>query len=82
MSDVIQRCFGGLTGQYYFRQRFFAAVVGFAMLWRRSGAWQHLGPGLLPGAAVNTLLYPYARFVWEALRGSLSAPTSSSCRCR
>lgn len=69
MHPVIQKTFGGLAPSYYFRHLFFGAIfpaIFMAMSMRRPG---HAPMGLYALLAVNTLLYPYARFVYEGIVG-------------
>lgn len=69
MHTVFSKTFGGLSGQYYFRHLFFSlcmAVIAF-FAQTRGGASITIG-GLL-FIVINTLLYPYARFVYESVVG-------------
>ena len=69
MHPVFAKTFGGLSGAYYFRQLFF----GFLLAWfvYAMVSLSHTPPGLSTWGmlAVNTLLYPYARFVYESVVG-------------
>ena len=71
MYSIIAKTFGGLSAQYYFRQFLFGLIFPALILFALShGTRPH------PGAfstyallAVNTLLYPYSRFVYESIVG-------------
>lgn len=68
MHPALQKTFGGLSAPYYSRHLFFGLVFAAIFL---------LSIRSLPGAkslavllcVVNTLLYPYARFVYEGVVG-------------
>lgn len=72
MHPVILKTFGGLSTQYYLRQFIFGLIFPAMIL----AAMSH---GNTPNAAVplsmyallivNTLLYPYSRFVYERVVG-------------
>jgi hypothetical protein len=74
MSSIFSKTFGGLTKQYYFRNLFFGSffLVMFFTLFsqaperpgQESSVVKYLMFVML---AVNTLLYPYARFVYESI---------------
>lgn len=69
MHPVIAKTFGGLSRPYYFRQLFFG-VLFFAFITFMAAKSQHgLSLGALLVALTNTLLYPYARFVYESVMG-------------
>jgi hypothetical protein len=68
MGNVIRMTFGGLTRQYYLRQLFFGCIIAAVMYWMKTIA-SPASPSLLVWMAINTLLYPYARFVWESIVG-------------
>ena len=54
---------GGLDKQYYFRQLFFATLMGgFVLTMARS-----IEVGQVAFVIVSTLLYPYSRFVYESI---------------
>lgn len=69
MHPILQKTFGGLSPQYYFRHLFFGflifAVFAFTMT---------RGPHPAPLVAwfvglVFTFLYPYSRYVYESVVG-------------
>lgn len=73
MHPIIQKTFGGLSGQYLFRQYLFS--IGLAALFiymANSGAQQHghtVTAGTMLWFIINMLLYPYSRFVYERVVG-------------
>lgn len=69
MHPVLQKTFGGLTKQYYFRQLFFGMLLGVmavSMFSRGQGPTPY---GLWLFSLLSTLLYPYSRFVYESIAG-------------
>lgn len=73
MYAVIQKSFGGLTLPYYLRHLCFAVIFPLMLLAQvnhRSGAG-----GMFLLAVVNTLLYPYARFLYERVWGFIMGDT-------
>ncbi|WP_120967900.1 hypothetical protein [Comamonas sp. lk] len=69
MHPVLQKTFGGLTPQYYFRQLAFGVILAaIAIMMDRAGQNQ-LGIGMYVGLAISALLYPYSRFVYESIVG-------------
>ncbi|HJV87443.1 MAG TPA: hypothetical protein VJ698_18385 [Noviherbaspirillum sp.] len=71
MHPVIQKTLGGLSAPYYFRQMFFGLLLaGFVyVMSTRGGHGIPIGMWFL--IIVNTLLYPYSRFVYESIVGFL-----------
>lgn len=67
MHPVLQKTFGGLSTQYYWRQFFFGAFLGvFPILLPYLGG--HSAPiGVYFFTIISTLLYPYSRFVYESI---------------
>ncbi|MFZ3118562.1 MAG: hypothetical protein WA159_09600 [Variovorax sp.] len=71
MHPVITKTFGGLSRAYYIRQLLFGALFPafiIAMVTSRPGSMP-LGIGMVAYLVVSTLLYPYARFVYESVVG-------------
>ncbi|WP_076073242.1 hypothetical protein [Sphingomonas montana] len=64
MTAFLTKTFGGLSRQYYLRQLFFGFLIAAGIFWLQT-VGRPATPGLLVWLLVNTLLYPYARFVWE-----------------
>lgn len=72
MNLLLSRTFGGLSKQYYFRQFLFGAIFLALIIFMSVSASSRgvsLNYTLLCLAVVNTLLYPYARFVYESVVG-------------
>ena len=76
MSPILQKTFGGLTKQYYFRQLFFgAALSAFLVYVFIQGSEQNPEHQisetktffLAVFLVISTLLYPYSRFVYESV---------------
>lgn len=67
MHPILQKTLGGLSAQYYWRHFFFGAVMTSIQL-ATIGAKPGMN-GFWVFAAVNTILYPYARFVYESVVG-------------
>lgn len=67
MHPVMRKTLGGLSRHYYFRQFVFGlAVAAFVFLMSTQGGGSMRG-GMLFLLVVNTLLYPYSRFVYESI---------------
>ncbi|ROZ74950.1 hypothetical protein [Ramlibacter sp. WS9] len=67
MAPLFWKTFGGITAAYYFRNLFFALIPVLAYFALRDNVQE---PPLLWTYAfvtVNTLLYPYARFLYESI---------------
>jgi hypothetical protein len=69
MHSVLLKTFGGLSGEYYFRHFIFGLIFPaiYFLMFRHA-----LHPGLPPPSlmfvmVVNSLLYPYSRFVYEGV---------------
>lgn len=69
MHPVIAKTFGGLSPQYYFRQFVFGLIFSAFIFYIATHAGKNIQYGILAFAAINTLLYPYARFVYESVIG-------------
>ncbi|MDP3759723.1 MAG: hypothetical protein Q8R01_04305 [Ramlibacter sp.] len=68
MASLFWKTFGGLSAAYYFRHFFFGLM--FPVLTYFGLRDNLYPPPLLPTSALvaaNTLLYPYARFVYESI---------------
>ncbi len=70
MNSFFNKTFGGLTNFYYFRQLFFGSLflIGFSLF---LGSMKGEPPfaGVFTLLLINTLIYPYARFVYESVVG-------------
>ena len=65
MHPVLAKTFGGLSASYYARHFLFGLIFPLITYFASQGKPVHL-PMLLT-VAVNTLLYPYSRFVYEGV---------------
>ena len=66
MHPVIAKTFGGLSPQYYFRQLFFGlAFLGFIYFMTSHGS-HPIQVSIVILMVINTLLYPYSRYVYES----------------
>ena len=73
MYAVIEKSLGGLTLPYYLRHLCFALIFQlmlFAQVNHQPGSG-----GMFLLAVVNTLLYPYARFLYERVWGFIMGDT-------
>lgn len=69
MQGIFRKTFGGLSAQYYFRQLFFGGLMlalGLFMVLNGKGSMKL---DVIAMLVLNTLLYPYARFVYESILG-------------
>jgi hypothetical protein len=69
MHPVIAKTFGGLSRQYYFRQFFFGLLFPAMMFFMLSQGTHSIQISMVIFFAINTLLYPYSRFVYESVVG-------------
>jgi len=69
MYPVIQKTLGGLSSRYYFRQFFFGLVVAALIFTMSTQGGRSIPIGVLLLTVINTLLYPYSRFVYESIVG-------------
>jgi len=78
MHPVIAKTFGGLPALYYIRQFPFGFVTPALIVFVRSQITKSppMGFGLCIIFAVNTLLYPYSRFVYERIAGYIKHVSS------
>lgn len=67
MHPVIVKTFGGLSKAYYFRQLFFGGLIPTFILLIASNSAGGIPLNAVIVLTVNTLLYPYARFVYEGV---------------
>ena len=67
MHPVIAKTFGGLSAPYYFRQLIFGMAFPIFIYLMLSQSNRPLQMPMLLMALVNTLLYPYSRFVYESV---------------
>ncbi|WP_438860244.1 hypothetical protein [Achromobacter spanius] len=71
MHPVIVKTFGGLSRQYYVRQFLFGLIFPVLLLLSlgRGDPPLSVSFGTWVFFAINTLLYPYSRFVYESVIG-------------
>ncbi len=70
MHPVLQKTIGGLSREYYIRNLIFGALIGMLWFYLLSHGNKDLSVlWLWPVVIVNTLLYPYSRFVYESVMG-------------
>lgn len=68
MHPVLVKTFGGLSKAYYFRQFVFAvALAAFSVFALRQPGQAEPPIWVYAWVVVSTLLYPYARFVYESI---------------
>lgn len=67
MSNFIQKTFGGLSTTYYIRQFLFGLIFAAFICYTMFMANQEIKLLPLLFVAINQLLYPYSRFVYEAI---------------
>jgi hypothetical protein len=72
MHSVIAKTFGGLSKPYYFRQFFFGLLFLAFIVLMSLRSTQGVSFGMVLMVAINTLLYPYARFVYESVVGFIT----------
>ncbi len=69
MHPVIAKTFGGLSTQYYVRNFLFGLIFPALILFQLSHGPSGLRIGTIIICIVSSLLYPYARFVYESIVG-------------
>jgi hypothetical protein len=67
MHPLLAKTFGGLTPAYYFRQFVFGLCFAAFFIFFASRAPHAMSLGMAAVLVANTLLYPYARFVYEGV---------------
>lgn len=69
MNKALQNSFGGISSAYYFRQMFFGLLIAASVVFMALRSPSGMPAGLVLVIALNVLLYPYARFVYESVVG-------------
>lgn len=69
MIGVFSKTFGGLDKSYYFRHLVFGVALAVLFIFLGSRTNHGLDIGFISMAIINTLLYPYSRFVYESVMG-------------
>ena len=67
MKEIIAKTFGGLSTQYYIRQFIFGLIFPILYYFMLTQKGAPSAPNTVIGLFfVNTILYPYSRFVYES----------------
>jgi predicted membrane protein len=71
MHPIIAKTFGGLSRAYYIRQMLFGLLFPafFIFMFSQQSGPSQLTTFMIVFLIVNTLLYPYSRFVYESIVG-------------
>jgi hypothetical protein len=69
MHEIISKTLGGLSPRYYARNLFFGLIFPALIITPAIQSGRGIEFGLIIFALVNTLLYPYSRFVYESITG-------------
>jgi hypothetical protein len=64
-SEYVKKSFRGLSREYYLRQLFFSSLILVVFLYALIGS-DRIHYDFMMFSVINTLLYPYARFVYES----------------
>lgn len=67
MPSFIQKTFGGLSKEYYYRHLFFGLVLASLNIYMGSKNPDGLPIGMMIFFLISMFLYPYARFVYESV---------------
>ncbi|EAA6713327.1 hypothetical protein DLL90_20975 [Salmonella enterica subsp. enterica serovar Arechavaleta] len=67
--NIIRKFLGGLKGCDYFRHFFFGTVISFIFFYISIHSANRLDLGLIIIFIINTILYPYARFLYLQIIG-------------
>lgn len=71
LRPLVQKTFGGLSKQYYFRQLFFGLIVAISFFFVYSQGSTIVSIldriEVILSYVLLTLLYPYSRFVYESI---------------
>jgi hypothetical protein len=67
MHPLFAKTFGGLSPQYYARQFFFGLLFPAFIYFMATHGTHPVPIGMIALMVVNTLLYPYSRFVYESI---------------
>ncbi|MFF5867708.1 hypothetical protein [Pseudomonas sp. NPDC012596] len=69
MDRLKATIFGSMKSDYYFRQLVFGVIIGAIFISGKVNASPELPVGEITLALISTVLYPYARFVYEGIVG-------------
>jgi len=75
MNQILSKTLGGLNSKYYYRQFIFGLIFPTLLYIMYSQEKINFAPPslIIIFAIVNTLLYPYSRFVYEKIMGFIFA---------
>lgn len=65
--QIWRKSFGGLDRAYYFRHLFFGAIICAIFVAMIKNTYSAQNSFIIIFIAINTLLYPYSRFVYESV---------------
>ncbi|WP_307852691.1 hypothetical protein [Paraburkholderia aspalathi] len=66
---MLAKTFGGLSREYYFRQFIFGLIFPAFFIFMATHGTRPMTATMIFVLVVNTLLYPYSRFVYEGIVG-------------
>lgn len=69
MQSLFAKTFGGLSGPVYLRHFLFGALIAALLITVALSGNHKPNYGFIVFALINTVLYPYARFVYESVVG-------------
>jgi len=77
MKTILAKTFGGLDKAYYFRQLFFGALLPIFIIFisSQSSTAKPMPVSAMFYFGLNTLLYPYSKFVWDSVKDFLMGNT-------
>jgi len=67
MHPVVQKTFGGLSAQYYWRHFLFGLAIATLVYFMSTKGDRPIQVALLLFAMISTALYPYSRYVYESI---------------
>lgn len=67
MRSLFAKTFGGLSGPVYLRHFLFGAVIAAVLIAVSLSGKHQPNLSFITFVLINTLLYPYARFVYESV---------------
>jgi len=67
MRSLFAKTFGGLSGPVYLRHFLFGAVIAALLITVSVSGNHQPNYGFIAFVLINTVLYPYARFVYESV---------------
>lgn len=67
MNQILAKTLGGLRKEYLFRQYFFGFLIAAFIFWMSSRSKAGISFAVVVTVLINTVLYPYSRFVYESI---------------